>query len=131
MGAAWSLRIPYGDCDQQGIVFNAKYLAYVDDCVDVWFADTFGVGYLESWEAMVKKATVEWSSPARYRDVLACTPRVSRWGNTSFDVTVEGRVGVRDVFTCTLVYVAVAPGTHDPMAVPADVRERLSAAAPS
>ena len=123
----WSLRIPYGDCDQQGVVFNAKYLAYVDDCVDVWFADTFGVGYLDTWEAMVKKATVEWSSPARYRDVLECAPGVDRWGRTSFDVRVDGRVGDRDVFSCTLVYVAVAPGTHRPIPVPDEVREKLSA----
>jgi acyl-CoA thioester hydrolase len=120
----WSLRIPYGDCDQQGVVFNAKYLAYVDDCVDVWFADVDG--YLATWEAMVKKATVEWSSPARYRDVLECTPSVSRWGRTSFDIVVDGRVGDRHVFTAALVYVAVSSGTHEPMPVPDDVRELLS-----
>ena len=122
----WRLRIPYGDCDMQGVVFNAKYLAYVDDCVDVWFADV--AGYLDSWEAMVKKATVEWSSPARYRDVLECDPSVERWGRTSFDVRVEGRVGDRHVFTATLVYVAVASKTHDPIEVPVPVRERLSSA---
>ena len=122
----WSLRIPYGDCDQQGIVFNAKYLAYVDDCVDVWFADALGGGYLDTWEAMVKKATVEWSSPARYRDVLECAACVDRWGTTSFDVRVDGRVGDRHVFTATLVYVCVAPSTHQPMPVPDHVRELLS-----
>ena len=126
MSAPWSLRIPYGDCDQQGIVFNAKYLAYVDDCVDVWFADTFGGGYLQTWEAMVKKATVEWSSPARYRDVLECVACVDRWGTTSFDVRVDGRVGDRHVFTAILVYVCVAPNTHQPMPVPDAVRALLS-----
>ena len=122
----WNLRIPYGDCDQQGIVFNAKYLAYVDDCVDVWWADTFGDGYLGEWEAMVKKATVEWSSPARYRDVLECTPSVERWGRTSFDVRVDGHVGDRQVFRATLVYVAVAAGSHEPIPVPEVVRARWS-----
>ncbi len=125
----WALRIPYGDCDQQGVVFNAKYLAYVDDAVDVWWIDTLGDDYLDGWEPMVKKATVEWSSPARYRDVLELEPSVERWGRTSFEVRVDGRVGDRHVFTATLVYVAVAPRTHEPMAVPDDVRERLSSSA--
>lgn len=122
----WSLRIPYGDCDQQGVVFNARYLAYVDDCVDVWWADELGDSYLGEWEAMVKQATVEWSSPARYRDVLECTPSVQRWGRTSFDVRVEGRVGDRHVFTATVVYVAVAARSHEPIAVPDEVRSRLA-----
>ena len=125
----WSLRVPFGDCDMQGVAFNAKYLAYVDDCIDIWFADI--PGYLETWEAMVKKATVEWSSPARYRDVLECEPCVDRWGRTSFDVRVDGRVGDRHVFTATLVYVAIASKTHDPIEVPAVVRERLSSAQPT
>lgn len=127
----WSLRIPYGDCDQQGVVFNAKFLAYVDDVVDVWFVDALGDSYLGDWEPMVKKATVEWSSPARYRDVLECTPSVERWGRTSFDVRVDGRVGDRHVFTATLVYVAVAPTTHQPVTVPDDVRAKLSSTSTS
>ena len=31
-----SLRIRYGECDMQGVVFNANYMAYVDDAVDTW-----------------------------------------------------------------------------------------------
>lgn len=123
---AWSLRVPYGDCDQQGVVFNARYLAYVDDCVDQWLVDLLGEHYLVDFEVMLKKASVEWSSPARYRDVLALEPAVERWGRTSFDVRVEGRVGDRHVFTATIVYVAVDPSTHTPLEVPDAVRARLS-----
>lgn len=112
-------------------MFNAKYLAYVDDCVDVWFVDTLGSGYLDTWEMMVKRAAIEWSSPARYRDVLTCSASVSRWGRTSFDVQVTGAVGEREVFIADLVYVSVSPGTHTPVEVPASVRELLSSASAS
>jgi acyl-CoA thioesterase FadM len=52
---------------------------------------------------------------------------VSRWGRTSFDVTVEGTVGDRRVFTAVLVYVNVVPGTKTPVRVPDEVRAVLSA----
>jgi acyl-CoA thioester hydrolase len=123
---AWSLRVPYGDCDQQGVVFNAKYLAYVDDCVDVWFADELGDDYQGAFDIMLKKATVEWTSPARYRDRLALTPSIARWGTTSFDVRVDGAVGERPVFTATIVYVSVSPADHTPVPVPDAVRARLA-----
>ncbi len=126
MTAAWSQRIPYGDCDQQGVVFNAKYLAYVDDCVDRWWSDVLGPEYLGTFDFMLKKATIEWSSPAAYRDQLECRPAVERWGRTSFDVRVDGAVGERPVFTATIVYVSVRPGSHEPVPVPDDIKERLS-----
>src|ERR671910_1039928 len=31
-----TLRIRYGECDMQGIVFNAHYLAYCDDAFGAW-----------------------------------------------------------------------------------------------
>ena len=75
---------------------------------------------------MLKKATVEWTSPARYRDVLECDAVVDRWGRTSFDVRVDGRVGDRHVFTATIVYVSVDPTTLRAGAVPDDIKAALS-----
>ncbi|MFM7093508.1 MAG: acyl-CoA thioesterase, partial [Actinomycetota bacterium] len=30
------IRIRYGECDMQKVVFNAHYLAYCDDAADCW-----------------------------------------------------------------------------------------------
>jgi acyl-CoA thioesterase FadM len=73
---------------------------------------------------VVKKATVEWQSPARRGEVLDLVPAVTRWGTTSFDVTVAGSVDGRPVFTATLVYIHVVSGTRTPAPVPAEVRAR-------
>ena len=67
-------------------------------------------GLDELFDLMLKKATVEWHSPGRIGDVVDCDCRVSRWGNTSFDVEVAGSVGERPVFTAHLVQVSVVPG---------------------
>ena len=120
------LRVRYGECDMQGVVFNANYLAYVDDAIDRWFAWALhSDGSGDGFDCMVKKATIEWSSPATRGEVLSLAPIVVRWGTTSFDVVVDGRVGERPVFTSLLVYVSVTPGGTDPCPVPDAVRSAL------
>ena len=54
------------------------------------------------------------------------TPVVTRWGTTSFDVTVTGSVTGRPVFEACLVYVNVMPGTSTPCPVEDAVRAALS-----
>jgi acyl-CoA thioester hydrolase len=117
------IRIRYNECDVQGVVFNANYLIYVDETLERWIADVLGPGALDM---MVKKASVEWYSSATHGEVLELVPAVSRWGSTSYDVTVTGRVGDRPVFTATMVYINVIPGTKTPAPVPEDVRAALS-----
>jgi acyl-CoA thioester hydrolase len=121
------MRIRYGEVDMQGVVFNAHYLAYVDDCVDSWLRSIDAHFERFGWDVMVKKATVEWSGGAGIGDVLTLVPRVSRWGKTSFDVTIEGSVGQRPVFRATVVYVGVATGTLEPATIPDEIRAALSA----
>jgi acyl-CoA thioesterase FadM len=104
-------------------VFNANYLVYMDEAVDRWITDTLGQ---DAIDMVVKKATLDWQSPAHRGELLELVPCVSRWGNTSFDVTVTGSVEGRPVFTGTLVYVHVVPGTRTPTPVPEDVRAALS-----
>ena len=55
-----NLRVRYSECDAQGVVFNANYLAYVDDAVDRWFATVLhGEGFGDSFDCMVKQATID------------------------------------------------------------------------
>jgi acyl-CoA thioester hydrolase len=119
-------QVRYGEVDAQGVVFNAHYLAYVDHCVDQWLRSLDVLGPERGWDIMVKKATVEWHGSSGIGDVLTLTPRVTRWGNTSFDVTVDGAVGERGVFQAVVLYVGVKLGTKDPMPPPDAVRRVLS-----
>ncbi len=129
-----TLRVRYSECDAQGVVFNAHYLAYVDDVMDRWLAEALGrpevSGFTAATESgfdyMVKKVVVEWSSPARHGDELALSAKVVRWGNASFDVAISGTVGDRPIFDATLTGVCVTPGTASPARVPEEIRQRLS-----
>jgi acyl-CoA thioester hydrolase len=119
------IRVRYGECDMQRVVFNAHYLAYCDDACERWLAargvDVADVG----WDFMLKKAVVEWAGAATVHEELAITVAAARWGNTSFDVGFEGSVDGRPVFSATITYVGVRTGTRETMPPPPQVRALL------
>jgi acyl-CoA thioester hydrolase len=86
------LRVRYGECDPQGIVFNANYLAYFDIAVTELWRAAFG-----SWQAMVDRgvdvvvgeANVRFRAPARFDDVLMLRARIAGFGTTSMTIEIE------------------------------------------
>ena len=120
------IRIRYGECDMQKVVFNANYLAYCDDAVELWLEHR-GIHVNEAgWDFMLKKATIEWAGAATVHEELDIAVEATRWGNTSFDVTFDGSVEGRPVFTCVITYVGVKLGTRETMPPPPEVRAALS-----
>ena len=120
------IKIRYGEVDRQGVVFNAHYLAYLDDVVDSWLREFEGDFESLGWDLMLKNASLEWHGPAGIGEVLNVQANVSRWGNTSFDISFEVKVGNRLVLTAKIVYVGVRTGTTETLQVPEKIREHLS-----
>jgi acyl-CoA thioester hydrolase len=120
------LRVRYGEVDMQRHVFNAHYLAYVDDALDTWLRSVLGDYESAGFDMVLKRADITWDGGATFGDVLAIDVAIRRWGTTSFDVTFEGSVEERPVFTAIVTYVSVAPGTTHPAPVPEAVRSALS-----
>jgi acyl-CoA thioester hydrolase len=129
MGYRHRVRVRYGECDMQQVVFNANYLAYVDDAIDSWMREELGDFEDLDFDFMVKKATIEWQSAARRGDLLELDVAVVRWGTTSFEVEVRGSVGEQPVFSAALVYVSTVPGRPTAAPVPPWVRQALGEAA--
>lgn len=132
--------VRYGECDQQGIVFNSHYLAFVDDAMDHWMRSLASSGqgptfetasadrrsdvaaaWVSTWDVMLKSASLTWHGPARWTEQLDIDCGVARWGTTSFDVAFRMRVGDRRVCDARITYVSVTPGALTPMATPAEV----------
>ena len=120
------VRVRYGECDMQRVVFNANYLAYCDDAADWWFRSLGALLEAGEWDVMVKKATITWDGAAKVHDDLAIEVSVSRWGNSSFDVRFDGTVERAAVFTAEITYVAVVTGTTETVPVPAEFRAAAS-----
>jgi acyl-CoA thioester hydrolase len=129
------VRIRYGECDMQRVVFNAHYMAYIDDAVDTWFRTVLtpgGEGFESlGFDFMLKTATIMWHAPLTFGETgeLACS--IGRWGNASFDVRIDGTANGEQRFEATITYVSVTPGENRPAPVPDVVRERLSASSAS
>src|SRR5438552_6992663 len=93
-GFRYYLRVRYGECDAQKVVFNARYADYVD-LVTTEFLRALG-----QWDVMVAgrfdyqlvKQTLEWKAPARFDQVLELTLLTKHLGNTSFTLGVEFRI---------------------------------------
>jgi acyl-CoA thioester hydrolase len=119
------VRIRYGECDMQKVVFNANYLAYIDDATDTWMRELLGTFEETNFDFMLKKMTLEWHSSATLGELLELELEIVRWGTSSYDVGVVGRVGERLVVTATVVYVSMVPGELRPQPVPEHVRRVL------
>src|SRR5918995_3562136 len=112
------LRVRYGEVDMQGHVFNAHYLAFVDDTLNAWLRKALGDYQAAGFDMVLKSATLTWHSGSGFDDLLAIDVEVRRWGTTSFDVGYEGSVGERPVFSAVVTYISVTPGTTTPAPVP-------------
>ena len=107
------------------MVFNAHYLAYLDDVADTWLRGLDEGFETTGWEIMLRRADLTWHGSAGVHDVLTIDAEVVRWGTTSFDMAFEARVGDRLVLTATVYYVGVSVGDHVPIPPPAAIRAYL------
>lgn len=86
---ACKLRVRYGECDPQGVVFNAHFLAFFDIALTELFRtafDTLG-GYQalvdQGVELVVAEAGLRYHRPAHFDDELTLEIAVTRLGTTS------------------------------------------------
>jgi acyl-CoA thioester hydrolase len=120
-----TLRVRYGEVDQQGVVFNAHYLAYMDDALENWLATLGDLRRDHGWEMMLKKSTVEWQGSVGHGDHLDIDMGVVSWGRTSWTMGYLGTCRGQPVFTGEVVYVSVKLGANTAMETPAAVRAAL------
>ena len=80
------LRVRYGECDRQGVVFNANYFAYFDIAMtEIWRA---AIGRYDAMvdrgvDMVVAEANARFLAPARFDDEIEIAAAIERLGNTS------------------------------------------------
>jgi acyl-CoA thioester hydrolase len=86
------LRVRYGECDPQGIVFNANYLLYFDVVfTELWRA---AVGPWQEMvargvDAVVAEAHLDFRAPARFDDLLELRAQIARLGRTAITTEID------------------------------------------
>jgi acyl-CoA thioester hydrolase len=123
------LRVRYGECDPQQIVFNANYFAYFDvGMTELWRAaiGSYGLMMERGIDMVVAEASARFLGAARFDDALELEVAITRLGSTACttrhrvlrdgDVLVEGLM--RHVF--------VDPSSLEKLPIPDWLRESLA-----
>jgi acyl-CoA thioester hydrolase len=87
-----ALRVRYGECDPQGLVFNANYLLYCDVAFTELWREAVG-----PWQEMVERgfdavvadAHLSFRAPARFDDELELRGRVAKLGTTAITTEID------------------------------------------
>ena len=128
-------RVRYGECDAQGVVFNARYADFVDISVNEYIRTLFGdYQHLldQDLDIQVVSLTVNWKAPAKFDDVLEARVRAGRIGNTSFTLHLEFfRYGDGAfIADADVTYVLIQPSVMGKVTIPDRIRTLLEKGAP-
>jgi acyl-CoA thioester hydrolase len=128
------LRVRYGECDPQGIVFNANYLLYFD----VAFTEMWRVAVgpwqemvTRGYDAVVAEAHLDFRAPARFDDVLELRVQVERLGSTAIGTRIDALRGEELLVVGRLRHVVVSTDTWRKTGMPVWIRDGLRTFAPA
>lgn len=118
----------YGECDPQGIVFNANYLLYFDVAfTELWRA---AVGPWQDMvergvDAVVAEANLVYRAPARFDDELQLQARITSLGATAITTEIDVLRSKELLVAGKLRHVCVSTDTWNKIDLPDWVRRGL------
>lgn len=122
------LRVRYGECDPQGVVFNANYFTYFDVALtELWresvgpYTDMMAGGV----DMVVAEARARYLAPAGFDDELAVDVAVTRLGTTSMVTSINVRRDATPVVEGVMRHVFIDAVTRRKTAIPPEVRRGL------
>ncbi len=117
-----TIRVRYGEVDKQGVVFNAHYMAYMDDALENWLLGIREVRQKLGWEMMLRRTTIDFLGSVTDGDLLDIDLAIRHWGHTSWTLGYRGTHEGRLVFTAEVLYVSVHDPEYTKMETPAEIR---------
>jgi len=120
------LRVRYNECDPQGIVFNANYLAYFDVAVTELWRPLGGYAEMveQGTDIVVAEAVVRYLQPLYFDEEIELVVRGVRLGRTSVTTELAVERDNQSVAEGQLRHVFV-DRDGKPTEIPAKVREGL------
>jgi acyl-CoA thioester hydrolase len=124
-----TLRVRYSECDPQGVVFNANYVAYFDVIITELWREALGryQDLLESGTDMVvAEVNVRFRSPAAFDDVIDFEARLTRLGETAISTRIDASVSGKPVLEGRMRHVFIDAESKEKRPMPAHVRAGLA-----
>jgi acyl-CoA thioester hydrolase len=124
------LRVRFHECDPQGAVFNANYLAYFDIAITELWREAFG-GWDKAMadidlDAVVAEARCRYLAPLRFDEEFDVVATVTRLGDTSMTTSFTVERSGEAVAEGELRHVFVDGTTREKQSIPDTIREGLS-----
>jgi acyl-CoA thioester hydrolase len=124
-----TLRVRYSECDPQGVVFNANYVAYFDVIITELWREALG-RYQDMVEAgadmVVAEVNVRFLGPAGFDDELDFEARLTRLGETAISTRIDSSTGGNPVVEGHMRHVFIDPATKQKRPIPTEVRDALA-----
>jgi YbgC/YbaW family acyl-CoA thioester hydrolase len=135
MASQLEVRVVWGDCDEQGIVFYPKYFYWMDSAFQALLRDAgqsirsmreeFGIVGIP-----IVEANARFASSATHEEILRIEAKIGRWGKTSLRAEYKGFCDDRPVFQGFEARVWLADTSHGrpaPTPIPAAFKNACEA----
>jgi acyl-CoA thioester hydrolase len=123
-----TLRVRYGECDPQGVVFNANYVAYFDIILTELWREALG-RYQDMVDAgtdmVVAELNVRFLGPARFDDEVDFEARLTRLGETAMSTHIDATTNGQPVVQGDVRHVFIDPATKTKTPMPDEIRTAL------
>jgi acyl-CoA thioester hydrolase len=124
----YKLRVRYAECDPQGVLFNANYLAYVDHTITELWRAAYG-GYKEMLDRgvdiVVAEAHLRFLGSARFDDEVTIEATVTNIGTTSVGTSYRFLRADEPLLEAKLRHVFIDRGTATKTPLPDWARDGL------
>jgi acyl-CoA thioester hydrolase len=126
------IRVRYNECDPQGHVFNANYLAYFDLAMTELWRDLGGYVAMtdDGVDMVVAEANIRYLASLGFDDEIDLVVRSVKLGNTSMTSELAIERGGKAVAEGTLRHVFIHSNGGGPSPIPAPVRTGLERYSP-
>lgn len=119
-------QVRFRDLDPMGHVNNAVFLTYLEQARIAFFEQQGLSVELDDMNMIVARVEIDFRAPVRLAQEVEVAVRPSRLGTKSFDLDYELTVDGEIVAEAKSVQVAYDYGRREPVAIPAEWREKLS-----
>lgn len=119
--------VRFRDLDAMGHVNNAVFLTYIESARVAFLQYLGAATTLEDMSIIVARIEIDFRAPVGFGDELEISVRASRFGEKSFDLDYELRVGGKVVAEAKSVLVGYDYGRQEAVEIPDEWREKLAA----
>jgi acyl-CoA thioester hydrolase len=119
-------QVRFRDLDPMGHVNNAVFLTYLEQARIAFFEQQGLCVALDDMNMIVARVEIDFRAPVRLGQEVEVAVRATRFGTKSFDLGYELTVDGEIVAEAKTVQVAYDYRRREPVAIPAEWRDRLS-----